>query len=123
MIVSLNRLSFRSHLRQFEKNKDTTFPIGPYLFKLGVKLLVREGDGYDIRLTKKETPILKYLLRSNGNTFGREEFLDEVWGYNEGVTTHTLEVHAYRLQQKIEENPSDAKILFTDVAGYHISVT
>ena len=53
-----------------------------------------------MRLTEKETNILKYLYRAGGKSVAREELLAEVWGYNAGVTTHTLETHIYRLRQK-----------------------
>ena len=74
-----------------------------------------------IRLTEKETNILKYLLRAEAEVVHRDTLLEEVWGYNSGVTTHTLETHIYRLRQKIEADPSKAEILVTDAGGYRLN--
>ena len=111
----------RAHLRQHEQSEDAIFVIGPYSFQPGVKLLVHRGTEYKIRLTEKETSILKYLLRAGGKAVGRSQLLDEVWGYNAAVTTHTLETHVYRLRQKIEENPAQAKLLLTEPGGYRLA--
>ncbi len=109
----------RAQLRSFEQSEDATFQIGPYEFQPSMKVL-RKGDERRIRLTEKETNILKYLYRAGGKTVGREELLAEVWGYNANVTTHTLETHVYRLRQKIEVDPSNARILLTDSGGYRL---
>ncbi len=109
----------RSQLRQFEQTEDANFLLGPYIFKPAQKLLLKD-DGRKIRLTEKETNILKYLLRAENATVQREVLLHEVWGYNAGVTTHTLETHIYRLRQKIEPDPSQAKLLVTESGGYKI---
>jgi len=109
----------RAHLRQFEQSEDATFLIGPYTFKPAAKLLL-EPDGKRVRLTEKETAILKFLYRAGERPITRDVLLHEVWGYNSGVTTHTLETHIYRLRQKMEKNPGSAEILVTEGGGYKL---
>jgi DNA-binding response OmpR family regulator len=116
--VLLARL--RAHLRQHEHSEDAVLQIGPYTFRPNLKMLVDEAANKKIRLTEKETAILKYLYRAN-DAVGRDTLLGEVWGYNAGVTTHTLETHVYRLRQKIERDPSKAEILVTDQGGYRLN--
>ena len=110
---------FRAQLRQPEQREDAVYAIGPYPFKPAAKLLVDAG-GAKIRLTEKETSILKYLYRAGERVVTREVLLHEVWGYNAGVTTHTLETHIYRLRQKIEKDPSQAELLITETGGYKL---
>lgn len=120
----------RAHIRQFEHSEDAILHIGAFAFRPGAKTLTRlDGAGANgerpVRLTDKEAQILKFLyLRAqektgdSGGAVAREELLDEVWGYNAGVTTHTLETHIYRLRQKIEREPSQAELLVTVPGGY-----
>ena len=110
----------KAQLRQHEQSEDAVFNLGPYVFKPSSKLLTTE-DGKKIRLTEKETNILKFLYRAGNAIVARETLLHEVWGYNAGVTTHTLETHIYRLRQKIEPDPSHAKLLLTDTGGYKLA--
>ena len=116
--VLLARL--RAHIRQHERSDDAVFTIGPYTFQPSNKLLVNDTDEKKVRLTDKETAILKYLYRAGDKVVSRDVLLDEVWGYNASVTTHTLETHVYRLRQKIEADPSSAKILVTEPGGYRL---
>lgn len=116
--VLLARL--RSQLRQHEQSEDAVFTIGPYSFRPSAKLMLDEETGRKIRLTEKETAILKYLYRAGDRAIGRDTLLGEVWGYNAAVTTHTLETHVYRLRQKIEPDPSQARILLTEPGGYRL---
>ena len=109
----------RAQLRQHEQSEDAVFTIGPYTFKPSAKILVA-ADDRKIRLTEKETSILKYLYRAGEKPVGRDVLLHEVWGYNSGVTTHTLETHIYRLRQKIEAKPSQAELLVTETGGYKL---
>ena len=109
----------RAQLRSHEASEDAVFPIGPYSFRPGSKLLVNDR-GSKVRLTDKETAILRYLYRAGQRPVSREVLLQEVWGYNSGVTTHTLETHIYRLRQKIEKNPTNATLLVTEAGGYKL---
>lgn len=111
----------RAQLRQFEQSEDAVFTIGPYTFRPANKLLLdNEKAGKKVRLTEKETAILKFLLRAGSKPVPRETLLTEVWGYNAEVSTHTLETHIYRLRQKIERSPGEAKLLVTDPGGYRL---
>ena len=109
----------RAQLRTHEQSEDAVFQLGPYTFKPAQKLLVTENDK-KVRLTEKETNILKFLYRASERVVPRDVLLHEVWGYNAGVTTHTLETHIYRLRQKIEPDPSNAEILVTESGGYRL---
>jgi len=108
-----------AHLRNHEQNEEAIYRIGQYTFRPSAKLLLDSG-GKKIRLTEKETNILKFLYRS-GEAVARETLLHEVWGYNPAVTTHTLETHIYRLRQKIEDNPGHAQLLITESGGYRLN--
>jgi DNA-binding response OmpR family regulator len=109
----------RAALRQHDQSEDVVFTIGQYSFQPAAKLL-ENAEGGKVRLTDKETSILKYLYRQGPKTITRDVLLKEVWGYNNRVTTHTLETHIYRLRQKIERDPSNARLLVTEEGGYRL---
>lgn len=110
----------RAQLRSHEHSEGAVFRLGAYEFRPAAKLLVDDHQK-KIRLTEKETNILKYLYRAGEKPVSREELLAEVWGYNAGVTTHTLETHVYRLRQKIEPDPANARLLLTEAGGYKLA--
>jgi DNA-binding response OmpR family regulator len=109
----------RAQLRQHEASDDAVFQIGQYTFRPSSKHLVNEKGG-KLRLTEKETAILRFLYRATQQVVTRDVLLREVWGYNSNVTTHTLETHIYRLRQKIERNPAAAQLLVTEAGGYKL---
>ncbi len=109
----------RAQFRQHEASEDAVFSIGPYSFQPGAKLLLEGSSKRKIRLTEKEAAILRFLYRA-GDPVSRETLLGEVWGYNAGVNTHTLETHIYRLRQKMERDPANAEILVTTPGGYRL---
>ncbi len=109
----------RAQLRQHEASEDAVFTIGPYSFRPSSKILMTPKGG-KVRLTEKETAILRYLYRAGQKPVSRETLLQEVWGYNSGVTTHTLETHIYRLRQKVEKDAAAPQILVTEAGGYKL---
>jgi DNA-binding response OmpR family regulator len=109
----------RAHLRNHAQSEDAVFKIGQYTFRPSAKLLSGPANT-KVRLTEKETSILKFLYRAGDKVVGRDVLLHEVWGYNPAVTTHTLETHIYRLRQKIEKDPAHAKLLVTESGGYRL---
>ncbi|HEX4173667.1 MAG TPA: response regulator transcription factor [Acetobacteraceae bacterium] len=108
-----------AQLRNFDRSEEAVFPVGPYTFRPAKKLLHDVGRNRRIRLTEKETAVLKYLYRSDA-VVNRQMLMHEVWGYNSAVTTHTLETHIYRLRQKIEADPANPALLVTEGGGYRL---
>ncbi|MDB5374620.1 MAG: DNA-binding response regulator [Belnapia sp.] len=111
----------RAQLRIFDNSEDAVFTIGPYLFRPSARLLHDAARNRKVRLTDKECTILKFLYRADGKAVAREVLLNEIWGYSSAVSTHTLETHIYRLRQKIEPDPTHARLLLTETGGYKLA--
>src|SRR5262249_43493220 len=109
----------RAQLRQHEASEDAVFTIGPYTFRPSSKILLNP-KGNKVRLTEKETAILRYLYRAGQRAVSRETLLQEVWGYNSGVTTHPLETHTSRLREKVERAAAPPASLVTEGGGYKL---
>ena len=112
----------RAQLRLYDGSEDATFTIGPYVFQPSAKRLHDTKKQRRVRLTDKEAGLLKFLHRANSAGVTRQVLLDQIWGYNANVTTHTLETHIYRLRQKIERDPSSPRLLVTSPGGYGLNL-
>jgi DNA-binding response OmpR family regulator len=112
----------RAQLRVFDHSDDAVLAIGPYVFRPAAKLLLEPTKNRRIRLTEKETAILRFLHRAGGAAVPRQVLLNEVWGYSDAIATHTLETHIYRLRRKIEPDPTEARLLITDAGGYRLDL-
>nr|MCH9779896.1 response regulator transcription factor [Alphaproteobacteria bacterium] len=116
--VLLARLE--AHLRNWERQEDATYNIGPFRFVPADQVLEERASGKRILLTRKENITLKYLHRAEGKVVHRQELLEKVWGYSSDISTHTLETHIYRLRKKLETDVSSPSILITEGGGYRL---
>jgi DNA-binding response OmpR family regulator len=69
--------------------------------------------GLPLNLTPKEFEIVKYLWQHRNKTVTRDELLTQVWGYDESMSTRTVDNFILKLRQKIEEDPANPKIILT----------
>ena len=110
----------RSNIRQFEQSEFAILRFGRFSFKPGDKILLNNSSKEEVRLTDKETAIIKLLYLSGGEVVTRATLLEEVWGYNTTLTTHTLETHIYRIRQKVGNATSGQDFIATESEGYRM---
>ena len=108
----------RAHLRFHERSIYAILAFGPFLLDTFRQIIVTR-DNDRIYLTKNELSILKFLYWSDCPV-SKGVLLQEVWGYNASMETHTLETHIYRLRRKIEDNPQQPDFLVKETDGYHL---
>lgn len=70
-------------------------------------------DGVEVAMTPKEFEVLKFLWQHRNRTVSRDQLLTNVWGYDESVSTRTVDNFILKLRQKIEENPADPRFIVT----------
>ena len=110
----------RTHLRQYQNQENARIKIGAFHFIQGRKILSHRETGETLNLTEKESAIIKYLFKKTGTVTPKAELLEEVWGYGDQISTHTLETHIYRLRQKI--NYVDGQpFIITKENGYQLN--
>lgn len=72
-----------------------------------------EVNGGEISMPLKEFELLELLLRNAGRVLTRGQLIDRVWGSDYFGDTKTLDVHIKRIRSRIEENPSEPRMLVT----------
>ena len=110
----------QTQLRQFRASDDAQFEIGNLSFVPANKILHVIGSDRMQALTEKEATILKFLYRAFPNDVTKDDLLAEVWGFQNGVSTHTLETHIYRLRQKISRL-TKKQLVLTIEKGYRLA--
>jgi len=80
-------------------------------------------DEEQLAMTHKEVEILKFLWKHRNEIVSRDQLLDSVWGYDEMITSRTVDNFIVRLRQKIEQDPSSPRTILTvHGAGYKLVV-
>jgi DNA-binding response OmpR family regulator len=70
-------------------------------------------DGEPVAMTPKEFEVLKFLWEHRNRTVTRDQLLTNVWGYDESVSTRTVDNFILKLRQKIEKDPADPRYIVT----------
>jgi two-component system alkaline phosphatase synthesis response regulator PhoP len=93
------------------RQKFEEFSFGDVRIRLRGRQVFRAGR--EVRLTRKEFDLLRYLVEHRGEVVTRDRLLDEVWGYDQYPTTRTVDTHVLRLRQKFEEDPEHPRHIVT----------
>ncbi len=110
----------RSQLLQYKTSDREKYSFSGLSFVPANKLLKSAENRKKVVLTEKEATILKYLCGAHPAGVTKEELLTEVWGFQVGLSTHTVETHIYRLRQKIRLVCTKPVILTTQ-NGYSLA--
>ena len=78
------------------------------------------NDKISLILTEKENEIFYFLLESKSSV-SKKILLKNIWKYNEGIDTHTLETHIYSLRKKLEKKLEIKNILEHKESGYFLN--
>ena len=81
--------------------------------RIDVERHVVSVRGEEQSMPLKEFELLEILVRNSGRVMTRGQLIDRIWGEDYVGDTKTLDVHVKRLRAKIEENPSEPRLLTT----------
>jgi two-component system, OmpR family, response regulator MtrA len=101
----------RARLRRIDQAVPETLTIGDLVIDVPGHSVKREG--LSLALTPLEFDLLVCLARRPWQVFGREELLEQVWGYRHAADTRLVNVHVQRLRSKIEKDPEHPDIVVT----------
>jgi len=105
----------RALLRRSEARVNVDAPSGVDLGEVHVDIrghrLLR--DGRELRVRPKAFELLAFLVGHPGQVFTRDQLLEQVWGYEYGGETRTVDVHIHALRTLIEDDPAEPLFLHT----------
>ncbi len=95
---------------------------GPVKMDFARRIVTRNGE--EIRLSKREFELLKFLASSPDHVLTHSQILKAVWGPAHVEDTAYLRVYINQLRQKLEENPSEPQFILTELGiGYRLRVS
>ena len=110
----------KASINIFEKSSDGKLEFNQYILDPSRKEIFNLRNNTTTKLTEKEVAIIKYLYKNRDKTIGKNDLIQEVWGYSADVYTHTVETHIYRLRQKVEQEDASAQLITTSDGGYSL---
>ena len=111
--------AMRRHVRV--STGEPVVKVGPLSIDLAARIVTI--DGARVMLTPKEYRLLQLLAQHAGNVVTHQFLLKEVWGSPHLHDTHYLRIFVRKLRQKIEADPTQPRILLTELGvGYRMVV-
>jgi len=89
----------------------SVYQLGPIRMDIRGTEVTREGKS--VALSAREFQLLRYFMENPGVTLSRNDLLHEVWGYEDGTFTRTVDVHIASLRQKLEKDPKKPELILT----------
>lgn len=91
--------------------------------QLDFKAFLAKNGAQEVKLSHKEFELLSFLHENRNKVVSRYDILEKVWGYEEQITTRTVDNFIARLRQKIEVNVDQPKVILTvHGSGYKMVV-
>ena len=112
----------KASINIFENSSDGTLEFNRYVLYPVRKEILNLRNNETTKLTEKEVAIIKYLYKNKDKVIGKNDLMQEVWGYAADATTHTVETHIYRLRQKVEHEDAEAQLILTSDGGYQLKI-
>lgn len=111
LLARLEALLRRRQSSSSSEKLDDTFRFGSV--HVNFRSTEVECKGESVELSAREFQLLRYFIEQRGATLTREQLLREVWGYEAGILTRTVDVHVSLLRQKLEDDAKNPRHFLT----------
>ena len=117
--INVNEMVLRvgALLRRSQMIHERRQTVGSTVMELDSLTVTWQGGNQT--LPQKEFMLLYKMISYPGKIFTRRQLMEEIWGYDNGSDTHTVDVHIGRLRERFRDNP-DFKIITIRGVGYKV---